>query len=529
MNRMQGLNSRDTADRSSAAAEERLSVVFVLTHNPLGRVWERVAEKLATDSIELQVVIQARALDWQSVAADLRSADAAYLDITRHLAAFDLLIDAAQHAGLAVPAGIETQAAWPAAPDRATQLRVAAYLKAGTADDLANAVRCLLHRAGKLADPPTPPGEPVLYGVYHPAAERVWSDAALAVADDGRPVVALTFDRSSWLNGDLDWVDRAIHYAEDAGLQAVAMFCDWEHAEPFGSAAHPLRRMIEQCGGALCAIWNAIILHRCDTSDAQGPFAVHGVPVFQLVRHWGASADDWRKDAQGLSPLAMTFSLTRPEMLGCIDPSVVACSPPARDGAASDGNVVEPLDEQLARPAGRSAAWARLRTSDNAGKRVAVMLHNPPCKSLEATIGNAGGLDALHSVVDLLRRLRAEGYVVGDIPRDGRALLEAILQRKAISEFRWTSVDEIVAKGGALAEIDGRQRRRPRCTAQRGRLAAALARRRLRGRRYSARRPRLARNDPAAQGHLRIPLDVGGRNRRQGRCPGRNRRGELSS
>ena len=114
-----------------------------------------MVERLATDGISLQVLSQTRALDGQVVAKAMRSADAVYLDITRHLAAFDLLIDAAQHAGLAIPAGIETQAAWPSEVDRDTQLRVAAYLKAGTADDLANAVRCLLHRAGKLAVPKT--------------------------------------------------------------------------------------------------------------------------------------------------------------------------------------------------------------------------------------------------------------------------------------------------------------------------------------------------------------------------------------
>jgi cobaltochelatase CobN len=424
-----------------------------MTHNPLARVWKRAAERLAADGIGLHVLSQTQALDWPAVAGALRAADAAYLDITRHLAAFDLLVDAAQHAALAVPAGIETQAAWPSTVDRDTQLRIAAYLKAGTADDLANAVRYLLHRAGKLADPPAPAGDPVLCGVYHPAAAQVWNDAALAVSGDGRAVVALVFDRSTWLNGELAWVDCAIDHAEAAGLQCVAMFCDWDHAAAFGSAAHPVRRMIEQCGGGLAAIWNAILMHRHDDTDARGPFAVHGVPVFQLVRHWSASADEWRRDPQGLSPLALAFSLTRPETLGCIDPTVIACSGPV-DATAGDARAVEALDEQLARLAGRTAAWARLRTGANADKRVAVMLHNPPCKSLEATIGNAGGLDALQSVVDLLRRLRGEGYTVGDIPADGRDLLDLILRRKAISEFRWTSVDEIVAKGGVLAEVD---------------------------------------------------------------------------
>ena len=38
-------------------------------------------------------------------------------------------------------------------------------------------------------------------------------------------------------------------------------------------------------------------------------------------------------------------------------------------------------------------------------------------------------------------------------PADGKALIDDIMSRKAIYEFRWTTVDEIVSKGGALVLI----------------------------------------------------------------------------
>lgn len=442
----------------------QLTVAFIFTHATLHHVWRQAIERLAAEGISLHFVSQMRAFDWEAFANDVvTTADAVYLDVTRHFPAFDRLIAAARKSAFAVPHGIETEAAWEGGIDRDAQLAVGAYIKAGTAGDLANAVRWLLHRAGKLERKPAAPGEPVLSGIYHPAAERLWNDAGayLTWADASerieqleRPVVALTFDRNSWLDSDLAVVDLAIYHAESAGLQPVAMFCDWEHPAPFGALAHPFRRMIGQCGDRLAAIWNAIVIHRRDDSGPDGPFAVHGVPVFQLVRHWTASADEWRNDPQGLSPMTLSFALTRPEMLGCIDPTVTACSRLSDDPAESDRRIPEPLDDQLDRLAGRTRAWAQLRRMPNAAKQVAIMLHNPPCKSVEATIGNAGGLDALQSVVDLLRRLETEGYTVSDIPADGRALLDRILQHKAISEFRWTSVDEIVAKGGVLAEID---------------------------------------------------------------------------
>jgi len=38
-------------------------------------------------------------------------------------------------------------------------------------------------------------------------------------------------------------------------------------------------------------------------------------------------------------------------------------------------------------------------------------------------------------------------------PADGKALIDYIMSRKSIYEFRWTTVDEIVSKGGALVLI----------------------------------------------------------------------------
>jgi cobaltochelatase CobN len=43
---------------------------------------------------------------------------------------------------------------------------------------------------------------------------------------------------------------------------------------------------------------------------------------------------------------------------------------------------------------------------------------------------------------------------VGAAPETGREILDAVMSRKAVAEFRWTTVDEIVRKGGALHLMD---------------------------------------------------------------------------
>ncbi|MDD1727688.1 MAG: cobaltochelatase subunit CobN [Methanospirillum sp.] len=62
-------------------------------------------------------------------------------------------------------------------------------------------------------------------------------------------------------------------------------------------------------------------------------------------------------------------------------------------------------------------------------------------------------MNGLQSMVKLLNSLAEEGYTISDIPEDGQALVKLILERRALCEFRWTTVEDIVKKGGAIAQI----------------------------------------------------------------------------
>ncbi len=73
------------------------SVVFVFTHATLTRVWRQAAEQLGAEGISLHIVSQMRACDWEAFANDVvATADAVYLDITRHFSAFDRLLAAGE-------------------------------------------------------------------------------------------------------------------------------------------------------------------------------------------------------------------------------------------------------------------------------------------------------------------------------------------------------------------------------------------------------------------------------------------------
>jgi cobaltochelatase CobN len=98
----------------------------------------------------------------------------------------------------------------------------------------------------------------------------------------------------------------------------------------------------------------------------------------------------------------------------------------------------------------RVRRWIRLRRLANRDKRITFVLHNNPCKGVEATVGMAVGLDTFQSLAQVLQAMKSAGYDVGQAPANGREILDQIMSRKAVAEFRWTTVDEIVTKGGAL-------------------------------------------------------------------------------
>ena len=60
----------------------------------------------------------------------------------------------------------------------------------------------------------------------------------------------------------------------------------------------------------------------------------------------------------------------------------------------------------------------------------------------------------MESTVRIMQQMEGKGYLISGCPADGKGLIDLIMERKAISEFRWTTVDEIVKKGGAIDLID---------------------------------------------------------------------------
>ncbi|MEW6171521.1 MAG: cobaltochelatase subunit CobN [Bacillota bacterium] len=309
-----------------------------------------------------------------------------------------------------------------------------------------------------------PVAEPLVFpweGLYHPDAPAPFTTVGdyLSWYRKPEPFVGLLFARNQWVNGTLAVEDAVIRALEARGLGVIPAFCYSLKDEGLGTkgSGEVVREFFFDAAGqpriaALVKLLAFFLAARARTDDfiregiaASGVELLKklGVPVFQPVVSFYKTVEEWAADPQGLAQdIAWTVAL--PEFEGVIEPVFL--------GAArreEDLEIRTPVPERVERIAGRVAAWVRLRQKPVAERRVAFILHNNPCASVEATVGGGAHLDTLESVARVLQRLRAEGYAV-EAPAGGKELIDTVMARKAISEFRWTTAGEIVSKGGAL-------------------------------------------------------------------------------
>lgn len=299
-------------------------------------------------------------------------------------------------------------------------------------------------------------------GIFHPDAGRMFGSVQEYLAwleDEGRfspaaPVAGVIMHYNQLAEDNHADIDALLAALEAAGLVPYCVFCNTAEELPGGEPEERYAwfRYFRRGGLRPDIVLNCLAGRLILSPEDRTVLQELDVPFMQLVRNFNFSPEEWLKDPVGISSMSLTHSLVQPEMFGAVDPVMYSAS--VRDpGDPPSIFTAVPIPERVAMAARRAKRWAALRRMENADKRVAVILHNNPCKGFESTVGMAVGLDTFESLLLLLRRMRDEGYRVGELPETGRELLDTILERKALLEFRWTTVDEIVRKGGMLHAV----------------------------------------------------------------------------
>ncbi|MDA3936909.1 MAG: cobaltochelatase subunit CobN [Actinomycetota bacterium] len=344
-----------------------------------------------------------------------------------------------------------------------------AYLLSGGEDNYVQLFNFLASEVLKTGCSYSPPKPEPWEGIWHPRAERHFErteDYLAWYQPKPAPFVGLLTSRSAWLSGDLSVETTLIEELERKGLNVIPAFCYALSDESLGtrSMAGVVEDFFMVDGKPRVDALIKLVFFFLDAArrshDDQGG-ALSGVrllksmnvPVFEPVSSYYRTVEDWADDGQGLSS-EVGWSIAMPEFEGVIEPLIIGGL--RKDLDEETGTEVDtrvPIGDRCAKVAARISKWLALRNKPVEERKIAFILHNNPCASVEATVGAGAHLDTLESVSRILHRMKNAGYRV-DPPTDGKALIEMIMERKAISEFRWTPVEEIVAKGGALACVE---------------------------------------------------------------------------
>jgi cobaltochelatase CobN len=233
-----------------------------------------------------------------------------------------------------------------------------------------------------------------------------------------RAHVALVFYRALVQAADTAPIDALLAALDAAGIDATALYV----------TSLKDRLAADTVRAALARRPPDVILSATGfaVGDAD-PLAEFDCPVLQVVLGAGDEAA-WLANLRGLLPRDIAMSVSLTEMDGRILSRAIAFkSAEARD-RATEAQIVRlrARADRVRFVADLAAAWTKLRRTPAAERRVALVLANYPVR--DGRIANGVGLDTPESTAVILAALRDGGYRVCDAPRDGAALVAALLR-----------------------------------------------------------------------------------------------------
>jgi len=366
--------------------------------------------------------------------------------------------------------------------------KVNSYIIINGEENFTNMLRYIAREVGGLAIEAEEPKPVPWEGLYHPKAPvryfvtvdeyLEWYEGSREQGAGGREqgagvgsqgsgardqaTVGMLFTRHQWVNENTDVEDALIRELEQLGLNVMPVFSysvkDDDRGSK-GSGQVVCETFLRPDGTSridvMIKLQNFPLQSSRDKGFDSKDVAAAGVellkrlnvPVLSPVTSYNKTIEEWEKEMDGIGS-SVGWSIALPEFEGVIEPFIVG----GASKAEGDLQRRMPIEERCRKFARRVARWVRLRKKSPEKRKVAFILHNNPCASVEATVGGGAHLDTLESAVRVMKRMKEAGYQVNP-PESGKELIETIMDRKAISEFRWTTVDEIVNKGGVLSFV----------------------------------------------------------------------------
>ncbi len=324
------------------------------------------------------------------------------------------------------------------------------YWLAGSDDNVVDMIRGLIDRyatgdraalKGKL--PAQAPRHYPEVGVYHPdMAERLSEDASkLPAIKNPNGTVGVLMLRSYLLGKDTGHYDGMIEMLEAQGLKVIPAFASGLDSRPaidkyfVKDGKSTVDAIVNLTGFSLVGgpAYNDVDAAVETLAKMNVPYIAAHPIEFQSLEQWGAGK-------LGLLPLETTMMMAIPELDGAIVPSVfggrsdgspegcTGCHRNCKFAVTDNVRAMQSCPERAASLAGKVSALIKMRRSEKAQRKLAIVLFNFPPNA--GATGSAAHLAVFESLHATLQRLEAEGYAV-DAPESVDDVRNAILKGNA--------------------------------------------------------------------------------------------------
>jgi cobaltochelatase CobN len=340
------------------------------------------------------------------------------------------------------------------------------YIKSGGVENWTNLLKSLmvkLRNAQISYQQPKPmPSE----GIYHPETganeslteyltRRGTSPEELEASKS--PVVAVWFYQGYYVDGNLAYVDALIEEIENQGGFPVACFLTryMDNVLKNKGPDWVIENYLQVDGKTIIhALINTLVFSmKLSTPQFSDVYERLGVPVLQGITLFSTTRKYWKGSVQGVTPMDVSISAAQPEFDGSLITVPIATKELEQGDPLTGVTILkyEPIEERVKKLVELTIKWSLLAIKPNEDKKVAIIFHNYPPRN--DRIGCAAGLDSFASVVGLLERLKAEGYIIDREYGSGDELAEEILERVTIDR-RWLTPDKMAARAVDLIGED---------------------------------------------------------------------------
>ena len=262
-------------------------------------------------------------------------------------------------------------------------------------------------------------------GYYWPSTsgdERKVANKIFSNWKNDNPVVAIIFYRALLQAGNMTPINKIIEGLKSSDLNPLPIFVSSLRDAPSSGFVQT----------ALESSHPTVIINACAFSVStpeikkQSPLDKFKSPVIQIV-FAGNNFKDWQLSSKGLGPRDIAMHVALPEVDGRLFTRAVAFKTESYWDRKTQTPIVsfKACDDRINFVTAHTAAWARLAIKSNCNKKIAIILANYPNKN--GRIGNGVGLDTPASVIEIISRLKLNGYNIKNAPKSSKDLMDTLV------------------------------------------------------------------------------------------------------